>query len=75
MREWRQGRSLSGEQRRRANARSYANTYRARGLLVPQPCESCGDPEVEMHHADYDKPLEVIWLCNACHRALTNAAA
>ena len=37
------------------------------GLLVPQPCEKCADTESEAHHDDYDKPLEVRWLCRSCH--------
>lgn len=27
----------------------------------------CGDVKTEAHHFDYDKPLEVIWVCTACH--------
>jgi hypothetical protein len=46
-----------------------------RGLLVPQPCERCGFEgrckdgrrKVHAHHDDYSKPLEVRWLCKACH--------
>lgn len=73
MRSWRQTHQLNAEQRRRANARSYANVYLNRGLLERGPCEDCGiehDAElhpVEMHHEDYDKPLEVTWLCRECH--------
>ena len=58
---------LTDEQRLKANARSYANTYKGRGKLIPQPCESCGDPETESHHDDYSKPLDVRWLCRKCH--------
>lgn len=57
---------LTDEQRRRANARAYAGVYRRRGKLVPQPCETCGDANVEMRHDDYTKPLEVRWLCRRC---------
>ncbi len=59
------------EIRRRMNARSYANVYRRRGLLKPQPCEAgdCAAP-VQMHHEDYSKPLQVRWFCRAHHRQL-----
>jgi len=32
-------------------------------------CQVCGNCEAktEAHHYDYDKPLEVIWVCIACH--------
>jgi len=58
---------LTPEQKRRANARSYANCYQRRGLLVPQPCETCGDPDSQKHHDDYDRPLAVRWLCRYHH--------
>lgn len=60
---------LPPEERRKSNARAYANTYRRRGKLERGPCEVCGDPQSEMHHDDYSKPLEVRWLCRPCHIA------
>ena len=45
------------------------------GVLVPKPCESCGEAgtfrdgrnKVQAHHDDYNKPLDVRWLCQKCH--------
>lgn len=32
-------------------------------------CESCKvAPAIEAHHCDYNKPLEVIWMCDRCHK-------
>jgi ribosomal protein S27AE len=41
----------------------------AAGKLVRQPCEVCGATVAQAHHDDYDKPLEVRWLCKPCHWA------
>ena len=63
--------ALSEDQRRRAVARSYANVYQSRGKLTPQPCLVCGtDDEVEKHHEDYSRPLQVMWLCRKHHLML-----
>lgn len=37
------------------------------GELLKQHCECCGDEKAEAHHDDYNKPLDVIWLCFSCH--------
>ena len=68
MRDWRKTHPLTPEQKRKDNARSYANTYKKRGKLVPLPC-TCGSMRVQMHHPDYDRPLDVVWMCRPCHLA------
>jgi len=54
-------------EKKRALARNYARVYLLRGKIERKPCENCGDPVAQMHHEDYDKPLEVRWLCRKCH--------
>ena len=38
------------------------------GRLVRGPCEVCGAVRTDAHHDDYDKPLDVRWLCRLHHR-------
>ncbi len=60
--------ALSVEQRLRATARAYANVYLRRGRIVRGPCHFCqATTHLEMHHEDYTKPLEIIWLCRDRH--------
>ena len=68
--EWRKTHEPTEEQRRKANARSFANVYLRRGKLKKEPCEICSEPEVKMLHEDYDRPLAVRWLCKWHHHAV-----
>jgi hypothetical protein len=58
------------EHHEKERARSIAWHANRRGVLVPpERCEKCGTAAsvLVMHHEDYTKPLDVIWLCNPCH--------
>ena len=53
----------------KAKARSIVSgAIRSGKLIRPSTCTSC-EREVfaEAHHHDYEKPLDVIWLCKSCH--------
>lgn len=43
------------------------------GTLVRGPCEVCGEPRTHGHHDDYEKPLQVRWLCTRHHREIHGA--
>lgn len=40
------------------------------GIIERLSCEECGDAKSQAHHDDYDKPLDVRWLCVRHHAAL-----
>jgi hypothetical protein len=47
---------------------TFSNALRDGKLIQPDACSKCGKlGSVDGHHPDYSKPLEVIWLCRACH--------
>lgn len=57
---------------------SKAEKKKARGKIIrrvlhgtltrPEHCQLCWDRGIiEAHHADYRKPLDVVWLCRPCH--------
>lgn len=69
--------AISLEQWRLHNeARKMVNRAIYRKLLTRKPCEVCGifgvDAKgttlLEAHHDDYNKPLEVRWLCVKHHK-------
>lgn len=37
--------------------------------LFREPCQICGNENTHGHHDDYDKPLNVRWLCAEHHHA------
>lgn len=56
------------EDKRRGKAHSAVGKAIRNGDLVRQPCIRCGAEKSVAHHEDYDKPLEVMWLCQPCHK-------
>lgn len=55
------------EREKRIKARTIFHHYMRDNNLERQPCEICGEI-AEAHHDDYDKPLEVRWLCTKHHK-------
>jgi ribosomal protein S27AE len=69
-----QAHSESKDEYRKANPEkivahwAVGNAVRRGKLVTPNECSECGsDSRLHAHHDDYSKPLEVRWLCVACH--------
>lgn len=67
--------ALNERRQMHAKCRALSNYAVKVGRLVKQPCEVCGDEEVEIHHIDYFDPLDVRWLCFVHHRNLMHGTA
>lgn len=51
------------------------NALRDGRLRRADACQVCGAVfELHAHHADYSKPLDVLWVCPKCHRDLHHTA-
>jgi hypothetical protein len=73
----RQKRREYQEKWRRANlkqkaANAYIQRYIKKGIVIRSTkCTTCqAQGKTEAHHDDYNKPLEVLWLCRRCHMKL-----
>ncbi len=55
-------------------ARNAVNNALRDGRLKKEPC-LCGKTEVEGHHENYSKPLEIEWMCVKCHITLHSTEA
>lgn len=58
--------------KRKVKARAILNCKIRYGKIIkPENCEVCKEKQkLQAHHDDYDKPLEVKWLCRRCHDLL-----
>jgi len=52
----------------RQKARRKTKNLLKEGKLTKNPCVVCGDSDVIAHHEHYDKPGDVIWLCDGHHK-------
>lgn len=56
------------EEKFKHQVRSLTRSYIKSGKLIKDVCEECGTNEdIEAHHDDYYKPLDIRWLCKYHH--------
>jgi hypothetical protein len=57
----------SNKEKRRANVAVF-RAVKSGELVRPSTCSECSKQcKPDGHHLDYSKPLEVVWICRACH--------
>lgn len=59
---------------KRVKANAFVGREIRAGRLEKQPCFVCGGDGIA-HHPDYDRPLDVVWLCQSHHKEVHLMAA
>jgi hypothetical protein len=59
---------VKGKDAEKLKARRALSKQIERGRLARGACEACGGSNAHGHHYDYTLPLDVVWLCEQCHR-------
>ena len=68
---WKGGvKSIKGYRAYENKAVSILNQNIKKKIIIRKPCEICGNQRSDGHHADYNKPLQVKWLCRKHHMEL-----
>ena len=57
----------SADKRRAKCHRAVAYAIKT-GKLTRVPCVRCEEVKSLAHHENYDEPLNVVWLCQPCHK-------
>lgn len=52
----------------RKKAREKSNRLLKAGKIKRKPCVVCGSVYTLIHHEDYEKPWQVLWLCEKHHK-------
>ena len=61
-------RAWRAEDKRRQQAHTAVAKGLRHGTIFKEPCCRCGNEKSLAHHDDYDKPLDIMWLCQPCHK-------
>lgn len=62
-----QSRRSRQKQKSEYAARQHIARALKKGTIKKQPCAVCGKESAQAHHCDYNKPLEIVWLCPIHH--------
>jgi len=59
---------LNENSKKKLKIRIKVNSLIKSRKIIKMPCEKCGNIKTQAHHDDYNKPLDVRWLCHFHHR-------